>query len=128
MLTGLGWPNTPGDSAVRTDLELFIGADKQLDLQILQPGLTVPQDITGWNITWTAHARDDPSDVWLTKSVGAGITAGNTQQGWCQIAVAAADTIGWQAPVTLEWRAERTDSGADAVVAGGLLTVYPRGP
>lgn len=130
MLTGLGQSPTPGDSAVVTDLELFAGADKLLDLQIFQPDLVTPQDITAWALVWTAHTLGDPLAVWLVKDdlTNGGLTITDPAHGWCQITVAAADTLGWAAPATLAWRAERTDAGADAVVARGLLVVYPRGP
>lgn len=109
--------------AVVTNLTIFLGEDKTFVDQIFEADGTTKQDVTGWDLTFTVHAYHDPSTVFITKTVGSGITlVPPTTNGVVNILIDSTDTIGiW--PGVYSWKLERTDTGLDAVLSLGLFTV-----
>lgn len=109
--------------AVVTNLSIFVGEDKLFQDQIYEADGTTQQDVTGWHLTFTVHAYHDPSTVFITKTVGSGVTlVPPTTEGVVDILVSSSDTLGiW--PGVYQWKLERTDSGSEAVLSLGLFTV-----
>lgn len=78
------------------------------------------QDITNWLVTFTLHVVNDPGSVFLTKTVGSGITLTNPSQGVMTIQFNPSDTSGLR-PGQYAYSIERTDVPLQLTV--GLLTL-----
>lgn len=81
----------------------------------------VNEDITAWTIRLDVNPAT--SDATPLLSVSATIT--DAAQGYCEVALTAAQT-GTLAPGVYYYELARTNIGAEAVLAQGRLTVKPR--
>lgn len=98
-------------------LQWYIGEDVAIDGVIYESDGVTVQNITGWAITFSIQTTAP-----IVKTVGAGIVLTSPTTGQCTITIASADT-GSLSPLTAQWFLQRTDSGADAILAVGTFSL-----
>lgn len=112
----------PSSPTVIVNLAMRIGEDKIFQDTIYQSDGITPQNITGWSVSFVVHRYGDRSTVFITKTVGAGITLTSPTTGVMQITVANADTVSLQLG-QYGYYVQRTDSGNSADLSSGLFTL-----
>src|SRR5579859_7651663 len=109
-------------AAVQQNFTFAIGEDVLETLTVFDPTGTVPQNITGWNMAF--YLKLPGGAIFVTKTTGAGMTilaqSGPTL-GQVTILFNRADTFGIVQPGYYDFRAERTDAGADAWTTIGTV-------
>ena len=108
--------------ATIVNLSMSIGEDQPFTDTIVKADGVTPQDITNWALTFTIHAYGDPNIVYVTKTIGSGLTVPVPANGQVNIAMQNADTVNMY-PGLYQWRIERTDTGNDRVLSTGLFTL-----
>lgn len=114
------------EPAVISNLAQHIGTDRQFQFTVLRSDRVTPQDLTSWvAVSFIIHAYGNPNIVYITKTVGSGVTFTNRPAGVITGAVNAADVTSMQ-PGLYQWRMERTDSGSAFVVGIGTYSLLPK--
>ncbi len=108
--------------ATITNLSQYVGEDKQFIDTILQPDGVTPQNIANWLLTFVVHAYGDPNVVYITLTIGTGLTVPMPTNGQVTITNAMANTLNMR-PGLYQWFIQRTDSGNSAILSGGLFTL-----
>lgn len=104
------------------NLSVFWGEDKTLQDTIYQSDGSTVQNITGWLITFVVTAYGNPEAIFITKTVGDGITLSNPTQGVLQIALGSEDTLVMR-PGEYSYEIRRTGAGAESMLTYGLFTI-----
>lgn len=111
------------EPAIVSNLAQHTGTDRQFQFTVLRSDRVTPQDLTSWvAVSFIVYAYDDPNIVYVTKTVGSGVTFTDRTNGIITAAVDAADIANLR-PGQYAWRLERTDSGSDFVVGIGLYSL-----
>lgn len=110
------------DPATIANLFQYIGTDKQFQVSVYQADGVTRQDVSGWAVSFIVHAYGDPNVVYVTKTVGSGVTLTTPTQGVITATVSASDTTNMP-PGLYQWRMERTDSANDVVTGTGTYSL-----
>lgn len=111
--------------AFEKNLNQFVDTDKSFVVTVRNLDGVTPTNVSGWTVTFTIHAYGDPNVVYITKTVGSGITLSNALAGEMTIAVSDDDTDDMP-PGQYEYRLERTNGGSEFVVGRGMYTLLAR--
>lgn len=107
------------------NLSHVLGTDKVFKFTAYNLDGVSPTNITGWSISFILHQYGDPTNVYLTLTVGAGVVISNGSQGETTVTVSATNIASF-VPNLYQWRLERTDSGNDFVIGKGNYSLLAR--
>lgn len=107
------------------NLSQVLSTDKSFTVTARNLDGVTPTNVTGWAVSFVLHAYGDPNVVYLTLTVGSGVTISNGPAGEITIAVTSSN-ISSLSPDCYQWRLERTDSGSDFVIGRGLYSILAR--
>ena len=111
--------------SILTNLVWYLGEDKLILDTVYEADGTTPQNMVGWNLSFVLHAYGDPTAVFFTLTNGSGIDMTQAAVGILAITEARALTVNLY-PNTYQWYLERTDSGVDAIVSNGLVSLLQK--
>lgn len=112
-------------SPFEKNLSHFIDTDKSFKVTVRNLDGVTPTNIVGWTISFTVHAYKDPNVVYITKTVGSGVTISNGLAGELTVVVDD-DDVDDMAPGQYEYRLERTTAGSEFVIGRGMYTLLAR--
>jgi len=108
------------------NLSQYVNTDKSFRLTAYGLDKVTPVDLTAWvAVSFIIHAYGDPNVVYITKTVGSGVTFTNRPAGVMTVSLDAAD-VASVPPGGYQWRLERTDSGSDYVVGLGSFSLLAK--
>ena len=111
--------------AFTKNLSQYIDTDKSFRVTVRNLDGVTPTNIASWTATFTVHAYGDPNVVYITKTVGSGITISNGPAGEMTIVVDDDDVD--DMPLSgYEYRLERTNAGSEFVIGRGMYTLLSR--
>jgi hypothetical protein len=97
-----------------------IGEDKLYQVTVYQADGVTPQNVSGWTTTLFVTAYGDPNTTYFSAG---GTPQGGGGTGVIQYSVPGNLTSGMK-PDQYEYYIKRIDSGNDAIVTRGLLTLF----
>lgn len=107
------------------NLSQFIDTDKSFVVTVRRLDGVTPENITGWTMQFTVHAYGDPNVVYITKTVGSGITISNGPAGELTVTIDD-DDVDDMVPGGYEYRLERTTAGSEFIIGRGMYTLLSR--
>lgn len=107
------------------NITAYIGTDNSYVFTVFQSDGVTPVNITGFAIQFVVEEYGNSAGVFITKTVGSGVTLTNPTQGQFTVSLVAADTASMY-PGQYAYRTERTDSGSDTVYPLGLFTLFSK--
>lgn len=99
------------------DQPTYLGEDLLIPFRIERAD-GLPQDLTGWALTFTARDQLGDSQALVQKTTGSGITITDTAGGRGTITIARADTAALT-PGDKYFDLSRTDAGQNGVLTSG---------
>lgn len=107
------------------NLSHHLDTDKSFQITLRNLDGVTLTNITGWAIQFVLHAYGDPNIIYVTKTVGSGITISNGPAGLLTVAVD--DTDVTSIPIgNYWWRIERTDAGSEFVIGQGSYSILAK--
>ena len=93
------------------------GTDKSFKITVRNLDGVTPTNITSWTMSFVIHAYGDPNIVFVTKTVGSGITISNATAGELTVTVSASD-VSAILPGEFSWKLERIAPDSSTFVIG----------